>query len=97
METSSKLADQAVTDSDKAALSLNEISESVGTINDMTTQIATAAEQQTFVTEEIMKNSTSIQDIAEEISSDAKSSQKQSEMLNMQASQLNEKVATFIV
>jgi methyl-accepting chemotaxis protein len=97
METSSKLADHAVTDSDKAALSLNEISESVGTINDMTTQIATAAEQQTLVTEEIMKNSTSIQDIAEVISSDGKNSQKQSEMLKMQASQLNEKVATFIV
>jgi hypothetical protein len=44
-----------------------------------------------------MKNSTSIQDIAEVISSDGKNSQKQSEMLKMQASQLNEKVATFIV
>ncbi|MFQ3235403.1 MAG: methyl-accepting chemotaxis protein [Paraglaciecola sp.] len=97
METSSKFADHAVTDSDKAAASLNEISESVGTINDMTTQIATAAEQQTIVTEEIMKNSTSIQDIAEEISSDAKNSQEQSETLSMQASQLNGKVATFVV
>ena len=97
METSSKLAEHAVTDSDKAASSLDEISESVGNINDMTTQIATAAEQQTLVTEEIMKNSTSIQDIAEEISTDANMSLEQSEMLNVQASQLNEKVATFIV
>lgn len=97
METSSKLADHAVTDSDKAALSLDEISESVNTINDMTTQIATAAEEQTLVTEEIMRNSTAIQDIAEEITTDANKSQEQSESLNLQASQLNEKVAIFIV
>jgi methyl-accepting chemotaxis protein len=97
METSSALANHAVIDSDKAALSLDEIRESVGNINDMTTQIATAAEEQTLVTEEIMRNSTAIQNIAEEISTDANTSQEQSEMLNSQAAQLNEKVATFIV
>jgi methyl-accepting chemotaxis protein len=97
METSSALANHAVIDSDKAALSLDEISESVVNINDMTTQIATAAEEQTLVTEEIMRNSTAIQNIAEEISTDANTSQEQSEMLNSQAAQLNEKVATFIV
>jgi hypothetical protein len=44
-----------------------------------------------------MRNSTAIQNIAEEISTDANTSQEHSEMLNSQAAQLNEKVATFIV
>jgi len=78
METNSTLTNCVVIDSNNAAYTLDETSESVNNINDMTTQIATAAEQKTLVTEEIMKNRTSIQDITEEIYADEMSSQKQS-------------------
>jgi len=97
MDTSSNFAQSAVTQADKAASAIEEISVSVDNINDMAIQIASGAEEQHLVTDDIMKNCVSIQDLAEVISKDAEKNQQQSMGISTQASQLNSKVSTFVV
>ena len=72
MDTSSKLAGCSVEDADQATLALEQINESVALISDMATQIATAAEEQTHVTDEITQNTTSIKDVTDQLAEDAK-------------------------
>lgn len=55
----------------KTAHSLTHIADEVNTINDMNTQIATAAEEQSAVAEEINRNITTISVIADTTSTDA--------------------------
>ena len=97
MKTSSSLALCAVEDSDKASTALNEINDSVATISDMTTQIAAGAEEQNQVTDEIMQNVISIQNLAELLATDGNSSQHKSQDLSALSAELNNKVSTFIV
>ncbi|RQW64932.1 methyl-accepting chemotaxis protein [Vibrio viridaestus] len=95
MDNSSKLAGSSVEDADKAAFALNEISSAVSLISDMATQIATAAEEQTHVTEEITLNITSIRDVTEQLAVGSDESLQQSNDLRNSAHSLSEKVATF--
>ncbi|MGL1956628.1 MAG: methyl-accepting chemotaxis protein [Colwellia sp.] len=97
MQSSSTLTQCAVEHSDKAALAIEEISDSVSNISDMTIQIASGAEEQNLVTDDIMRNCVSIQNLAEDVSNDANHNQAQAVTLNNQSNQLNEKVLTFIV
>ena len=97
MDSSSKLAVCSVTDADQAAHALEEINKSVLLISDMATQIATAAEEQTQVTSEISQNVISIKDVTDTLALGASQNLVQSQQLNHQASELNGKVATFIV
>ncbi|MCV5745676.1 hypothetical protein OFN42_36285, partial [Escherichia coli] len=64
-------------------------------ISDMATQIATAAEEQTHVTNEITQNVTSIKDVTDHLVIGAEESMNQSAELKSQAEDLNSKVATF--
>jgi methyl-accepting chemotaxis protein len=59
-----ELATTSVSDAGKAALSFADINIAIKNISGMATQIATAAEQQTSVTEEINRNTHSINDVS---------------------------------
>lgn len=60
--------DQLANEADQA---LSRIRESIATITDMTTHIATAAEQQSATSEEINRNTTNIRDISQMVSDSA--------------------------
>ncbi|MCW3148148.1 HAMP domain-containing methyl-accepting chemotaxis protein [Stutzerimonas stutzeri] len=79
----------------KAAQSLGLIANEVGTINEMNTQIATAAEQQSAVAEEINRNITTISQIADTTSADATQTSQISEELVRLAAELNRLVGQF--
>ena len=68
MYNSSKQGENTVIQAQKASDSLKTITEAVSTITNMNTQIATAAEEQTVVTDEISKNVQQVADIAEDSS-----------------------------
>jgi len=79
----------------KAAQSLNVIAGEVGTINDMNMQIATAAEEQSAVAEEINRNITTISDIADATSADARQTSQISDELVRLVAELNRLVGQF--
>ena len=66
-------------------------------ISDMAGQIAVAAEEQTQVTNEITRNTVAIKDVTDEITSSAMTHLSQAKTLKDRATDLNEKVATFIL
>jgi methyl-accepting chemotaxis protein len=71
MEVSSGTLAQAVEESGKATLSLEEIIRDINMINDMNTQVATAAEEQTVVAGEISEKVSTINDITSEVTENA--------------------------
>ncbi|WP_312450169.1 methyl-accepting chemotaxis protein [Stutzerimonas nitrititolerans] len=79
----------------KAAQSLTVIAGEVGNINDMNTQIATAAEEQSAVAEEINRNITTISMIADTTSTDAQQTARISDELVQLAAELNRLVSQF--
>jgi len=79
----------------RAAQSLGAIADEVGTINEMNTQIATAAEQQSAVAEEINRNITTISRIADTTSADATQTSQISEELVQLAAELKRLVGQF--
>ncbi|WP_428775113.1 methyl-accepting chemotaxis protein [Vibrio sp.] len=95
MVSSSALALGTVEDADRATVALDEINRAVALISDMSTQIATAAEEQTHVTSEITQNVTSMKDVTDHLVVGAQDTLAQSNQLKVQAEDLNAKVATF--
>ncbi|SIN81893.1 methyl-accepting chemotaxis protein [Salinivibrio sp. ES.052] len=95
MESSSTLAEGSVSDVDKATAALSDIDAAVNQISDMATQIATAAEEQTHVTSEITQNITSIKDVSDHLVHSANDTSEEADNLRNQATQLNNKVATY--
>lgn len=71
MNNSSTQGKNTVAQAQKASDSLKTIMVAVSTITNMNTQIATAAEEQTVVTDEISKNVQQVADIAEDSSTKA--------------------------
>jgi Methyl-accepting chemotaxis protein len=80
---------------EKAAESLGMIAGEVSTITDMNTQIATAAEEQSAVAEEINRNIASISHLADMTSEGAKQTSQISEELVRLASELNRLIDEF--
>ncbi len=79
----------------KTAQSLTVIAGEVNTINGMNTQIATAAEEQSAVAEEINRNITTISTIADTTLADASQTSQISEELVQLAAELNRLVSQF--
>ncbi|WP_127477614.1 methyl-accepting chemotaxis protein [Sulfurivermis fontis] len=80
---------------EKAAESLGMIAGEVATITDMNAQIATAAEEQSAVAEEINRNIASISHLADMTSEGAKQTSQSSEELVRLASELNRLIDEF--
>jgi len=81
MKIASEKGQQGSTQIDDTLTSLDEILAAVATIHDMNTQIATAAEEQSHVTNEVSRNVSNITLLASQTSQDANESKQTSEQL----------------
>jgi methyl-accepting chemotaxis protein len=97
MKTSNQQADNSVEQASSAGDALQKITESVASINDMAAQIATAAEEQTSVNEEINRNITNISTISDSTSVEAENTHHSSKDLEELANNLNLLVSQFKV
>ncbi|WP_076414179.1 methyl-accepting chemotaxis protein [Shewanella sp. UCD-KL12] len=95
MSDSRKYADDSVSHAKSAGEALHMITESIGTITEMNTQIATAAEEQSAVSEEINANIVNINHAAEEAAEGANSTSTESERLAEMAQELQQLVQQF--
>ncbi|MGL6356408.1 methyl-accepting chemotaxis protein [Aeromonas veronii] len=92
--------DQGTSSSEQACIAgelLEQITQDVSNIMDMSTQIAAAIEQQSLVANEVNRNVNNIRDIAQESSAMAEESAKSSLGLNEQAKQLQLAVEKYRV
>jgi len=71
MEQSRNLANKTNEEATKADVILNDIRTSISHINDVSVNIATAAQQQSETSEEINRNTTTIRDISQEVATQA--------------------------
>ena len=95
MESAKERALAGTEQVEKAAESLAMIAGGVGTINDMNTQIAHAADQQSEVADEINRNINNISQIADKTSEGAKQTAQASDDLVQLAEQLQSLVRRF--
>lgn len=86
---------QTVTTTEVVAERLDDISDSVSKINDLNTQIATAAEEQSCVADEITRNMTAISTMASELMLNGENSSIQTINLASANSQLKSVVSQF--
>ncbi|MFY8351282.1 methyl-accepting chemotaxis protein [Pseudoalteromonas sp. SSM20] len=97
MEQSKQQAENSVANASQAGEALDLITTAVATINDMAAQIATAAEEQTSVNEEINRNVVNISTISDNTAQEAASTSSASTELAALASELKNQVAQFKV
>lgn len=95
MENGRKRAASSVNQAASAGGSITSISERIFTINDMNNQIASAAEEQTAVAEEINRNISNISHVSEETSLAAKNTADACKELMELANQLRSTVGNF--
>ncbi|MFN1581937.1 methyl-accepting chemotaxis protein [Vibrio rotiferianus] len=95
MDDSRRLADTSVDDANSAAASLTQIHSAVERINDMATQIASAAEEQASVTSEITRNTEGIRDVSNELSSEAQHAAEQAAQLSELSHELEQEIKRF--
>ncbi|MDH5446783.1 MAG: methyl-accepting chemotaxis protein [Gammaproteobacteria bacterium] len=95
MESGREKAQNGVEKANEAAEALEAITRAVTTINEMNSQIASAAEEQSSVAEEMSRNITSISQVSEQTAEGAKQTTNSSEELAKLASQLQELIAQF--
>ncbi|MNK45899.1 Methyl-accepting chemotaxis protein 4 [compost metagenome] len=95
MDASRKLAESSVGQSEKAGQDLSLIVNHIQHVSDMATQIATAAEQQSMVAEEMNRNVSGINDSALEMSQAASHLARESELLAGLSRSLDERLAVF--
>ncbi|AXO89818.1 methyl-accepting chemotaxis protein [Pseudomonas parafulva] len=97
MEDSQGKTDDSVQQANRAALALESITQAVSVINDMNTQIASAAEQQSAVAEDINRNVTNIGQVASEVAGGADESSQASAELTQLAEQQRRLINQFRV
>jgi len=97
MVQSSEQTQSGVAQTAKAGEALTAIADEVGRINDMNTQIASAAEEQSSVAEEINHNVVSISQVTSETAQGAEQTARASEDLANLATDLQNMVARFKV
>ncbi|MDO2949122.1 methyl-accepting chemotaxis protein [Aeromonas simiae] len=95
MDTSRDLAATSVGDAQSASESLVQINEAIGTISDMVTHIAAAAEEQTSVTAEISRNTENIRAVSHQFAEQAEQGAAQAETLRQLTEQLESEVGRF--
>lgn len=97
MESGRTQAEASVNQAAKAGTSLESITQAIGHISDMNTQIASAAEEQSSVAEEINRNVTSINSMSEENAAASNQITASSEELARLASGLQVLISQFEV
>jgi methyl-accepting chemotaxis protein len=95
METSRQLAGTSVEDAEAANLSLGRINQAIGSISDMATQIAAAAEEQTSVTSEISRNTENIRHVSQELAEQANQEAAQAAELKALTERLEQEIGRF--
>ena len=95
MDRSREQTESSVEQAAKAGESLQLINRSASTISDMNTQIASAAEEQTAVAEEINKNILSVNTITQQNSQGAQQTENASRELSSLAVELQALARTF--
>ena len=97
MEQGEKSAQASVTEVNAARGSLQSINDAMSRISDMSVQIATAAEEQSAVAEEINRNVVNVSQVAEQTASASAETHQASEDLSRQAQDLETLVRQFAV
>lgn len=97
MKESREQSRAAVDFAAQSGAALQSIAQAVGKINDMSTQIATAAEEQSSVSEEINRNIVRISDMSSETASGANETAEASEELARMATNLHDLILQFKV
>ena len=97
METSQHKAAASIDQAGRGYEALEEINRVVDTITDMSTQIATAAEEQSSVTEDINRNVIEIRDIADETLEDSEKSYAATQEMSAEIDKLNKLLKQFNV
>jgi len=97
MNTSREQAQSGVTQAQEAAQALEAITRAVTTINEMNTQIASAAEQQSATTEQMNRSIISIREIAEQTASGSEQTTTASDELARLASELQSRASHFTI
>ena len=92
---SQQLTHQAVSEADLAEEALGTIYKAIATINDMTYQIASAAEEQSSVSETVSGNLSKTNALANDIAQDATDTAKASQALRQAADQLQQLLGQF--
>ena len=95
MEQGTRKAQDSVTKAESVGGSLDTIAEAVSTINNMNMQIASAAEEQASVSEEVGRNVTNINQIANDSAENIRQISATSDALLGLAKQLQDSVAHF--
>lgn len=95
MEQGRGKANESVNQAKRAGESLSKINQSVASINGMNTQIATAAEEQTMVAEEISRNISRITEASQKAAAGANQTGSASRDLVAIANRLQERVEQF--
>ncbi|TDF80836.1 methyl-accepting chemotaxis protein [Pseudomonas sp. H9] len=97
MHSSHRQAQGSVAQAEQAVPALQRIGDAVAVITDMNLQIASAAEEQSAVAEEVNRNVASIRDVTESLSEQAQESAQISQALNRLANHQQSLMATFKV
>ncbi len=97
MERSREQARLAVEYASESGVALETISKAVGEINQMSTQIASAAEEQGSVSEEINRNIVAINEVSKQTAEGAKETSAASQDLARMAAALQEQIGRFKV
>ncbi|QIL84543.1 methyl-accepting chemotaxis protein [Vibrio sp. HDW18] len=95
MDDSRRLADTSVDDANEASVSLEQIHTVVESINDMATQIASAAEEQASVTSEITRNTVGIRDVSNDLAQQAHRAAEQAAELSDLSHELEQEIRRF--
>lgn len=95
MDKSYNSVNNAVDETQRVNEMVTAISTSVATINDMSAQIATAAEQQAVVTDNIMQNIVSVKAISDEVLDDAVKTSRSTHSLSQLTQDIEKEVSIF--
>lgn len=95
MEISQEHAEKTVSESEQLNTALQNIAVTIGCVNDMNTQIATATEQQSTVTEEINRNVTNINSATNNINQTSQATASAGQELAGVAADMESVVAQF--
>jgi len=97
MQTSTQLADTSVSYAQEAQDSLSKITTAINEINDMALQIASAAEEQRAVSEDISRNTQGIKDASDALAQQSIQSSESATDMNRAADAMRQQISRFKV